>query len=633
MVWRNLKPNHSGAIPRRIVFLDTETIKEPKHDSPNFYNHYLRCGVAISVRLEGGKVTRRNVCKFSSNYVFWQWFRECLAPRETTWLVAHRAAFDWQIIGGWEEFGKGKIVLDAPRSKRPVMDGNADNIKLQRGICVLDDPPFIVGLRTANDERFVVVDTLNYFRQPLKKIGHDIGLEKLQMPDSNAPYADWLEYCQRDCEIVERAFVSLANFTKENNHGMFRYTAPAQAMACYRHKHMNHKVVLHDELDVKRVERSAYYGGALRVFYRGKAMNRVWQVDVNSLYPYVMQQGKFPSKLRQSDLSGQDSVLPPSHDLSEHIAEVTIDTKSGEYPLRGKHGTMYCNGRFRTTLCGPELVRAYRSNDIICFHKWASYRCEPLFVDYVNDLYSLRQRYKAAGNETYAGLCKLMLNSLYGKFGQRSFKWVHRPDLIAPKEWFRWLEKNTVTGNVELFRSIGEQVFHSPEPAESPESFPAIPAFVCAMGREYMRSLIGIAGKEFVYYQATDSLVVSEQGYWNLLQSGLMNNDELGKLRLIRTGDEAEFRGANNYTIGSEDVRAGIRASAVRTTENNWQQECFERAENMVAREPSAIVESWSTIFSERSYSEAKQVYGCGWLEPLFISGPASKSQGSTDSN
>lgn len=633
MVWRKMKRNHSTAIPRRMIFLDTETHREKRHNSQLEFAHYLRCGHAIYLRLESGRKDRREEIQFDDTRVFWNWLEPFLSNRATLWLIGHKIAFDAAVVGFWNMMDSGDFTIDSPRAKRPVWNDGHIELQPQRGICVLDDPPVIVGLRHKWGGRMILVDSLNWFRQPLSQLGKDVQLPKLEMPADSAPPGEWETYCKRDCEIVEKAFLGLIDFTRENEHGMFRYTAPAQSMALYRHKYLTHDIVFHDEINVKKLERASYYGGEIRQFFVGQTVESVYQLDVNSLYPFVMHGNLFPCKLESWKLDNY-VVRQSTIDTPENmVCEVELNTESDSFPFRGEGQTCYPIGEYQTTLCGPELSHAVTTQTVRKVRNFASYSLRELFTDFVTELFSLRKRYKAEGNKSYESLCKLLCNSLYGKFGQKSFKWVHRPDRIAPRKWYRWIERNLVDGTVELFRSIGNDVFYSPTQTEIETSFPAISAWVCSYGRCYMRRLRDIAGPKNVFYQCTDSLAVNKAGYESLLFAGYLSDDRLGGLRLIREGNAAEFRGPNNYTIGTEDVIAGVRRGSVKLNGKQFLNEQFERAEHIVSRDPNATIYSKQSIFECREYEKLLKVHGHGWLEPLRVNGPLSSWQAFDGSN
>ncbi|MHA1482403.1 MAG: hypothetical protein ACTSQA_03060, partial [Candidatus Heimdallarchaeaceae archaeon] len=63
-----------------------------------------------------------------------------------------------------------------------------------------------------------------------------------------------------------------------------------------------------------------------------------------------------------------------------------------------------------------------------------------------------------------------------------------------------------------------------------------------------------------VFYSDTDSLIVNEEGYQNLVEE--IDAKELGKLKLEETSSVLEVRGAKDYTFGKKTKLKGIRADA-----------------------------------------------------------------------
>lgn len=619
MVWRNIQRNHSASIPRRIVFLDTETIKEPIDGHKLRFNNYLRLGVAISCRLEKQKQTRRHVFHFDESDRFWEWMEYVTGPQYTTWLVCHKSSFDMGVVGLWRELDEGRIILDSPREKRPILNENECDARSRRALCVFEDPPFILGLQMKNGGRIVVVDTLNWFRCPLAELGDSMGLAKLEMPSAVAAATDWKAYCLRDVEIVERSFLTLVDFVQSNDFGMFRYTAPSQAMAIYRHKYMTHNVNMNDDWNAKPLERKAYYGGDTRCFWIGKIHERIYQLDVNGLYPFIMQQCSFPCRLLSKNESGQQILVKPWPEVNRCIATVEIKSDVREYPYKDEIGTCYCTGNFITSLCGPELEFAYQAGDIVRFIDWAYYKTVPLFAGYVAAIHELRCQYRETHNRPFEMLCKLLLNSLYGKFGQRSYRWEHRPDMIAVDRWSRWLEVNAKTRHADTCLSIGNEVFKSSEPEEHANSFPGIAAFVTSNARQYMRYIRSVIGMEHCYYQATDSLIIDSEGLLTAACEGLVHENELGKMKIVAEGKDGEIRGINWYRIGKKEIHSGLRSTAKPLGESHWYQELFENAESQIARKPTNTIQSWETIFTARQNYRRGYVTGSQRVRPLHV--------------
>lgn len=440
---------------------------------------------------------------------------------------------------------------------------------------MIADPPVIIGFEEPGGRRFVLVDTRNYFRCSLAELGDSVGLGKLSMPLPDAPLSEWFRYCQRDVEIIERAMLDLMQWWKDEKLGMFRWTAPSLSMGAFRHRFMNHVIEFPQDETLRQLERDAYYGGQLECYRLGKIPGPVYQLDVNSLYPAVMHDSNFPVRLECLELRDQWEAVPLPFEPERSIAEVWLYSPDATYPVRTTEGTYYANGEGWTTLAGPELAFAHQCGHICAYRAWAQYHVGKLFTAFVRYFWQLKLEYGKSGDGTRYEFVKLILNSLYGKFGQYGSQWKLNPNQMpfeqfgAFKQWCPFTQRNTE------HLAIGNAVMDYTDKHEIAKSWPAIPAFVTSGARQCLRGLRDVAGTENVFYVNTDSLLTNQAGYDRLESQGFLAADELGALRVVATGDDAEIGAANYYRIGSKRVTGGVKASAIRLSDDTYQMDEF----------------------------------------------------------
>lgn len=593
---KRLKFNHSSAVPRYIIALDCETLPEPLDTDGRRFSHRLRLAVAITGRYRDGKIYNKQVHYLDSKAAIWRLIKSYTGLKYTTYVVCHNALFDMVVSGMPEEFENASLTVDAPRSVRQRPSSGMEQPS-GSGIVCIESPPFIIGARVGSSQgRLVILDTLNWFQCPLSDLGRSLGSNKLQMPQFGDTNQNWYRYCHRDTEITFESFVGLIGWIRDNDMGMFRYTGPAQAMAAYRHRFKTHDILLHDNLPIKVVERSAYFGGRFECWKLGPINEIVHQLDVNALFPSVMAGMLYPVALDVYDHPAHfsaESISELGHDC---IAEVEIQTRTANYPHRCDKGVSYPVGTFRTTLCGLELAAAISSGEIKAARAWGRYKLEPIFSKWVAELWRMRQEFKASGNLLYEQFVKMLMNSLYGKFGQRSPEWENIPDRSEALPWQTWHTYDAKSGEMIQYRSFGWQVQrrrdreerHHAEmevteweshakkfgEGEIDTSFVAIAAFVTANARGRMNELRAIAGAENVYYQGVDSLIVTNDGRQRLGSANQVSESELGKLRLQLTANYGEINGCNDYRIGDKVVLSGLS----RTPQANPQVETLQRS-------------------------------------------------------
>lgn len=615
---RRLKLNHSNATPRFIISFDCETMPEQGVDDRHS-KHRFRLATATDVELRKGRPQKRNRHEFTDKKRLWNYIAKRTSCEYTTWLVGHNVLFDLVVSGFPQQLMESAFYVDWPRFVRTRENNNEDDAH-SVGLCCIESPPTIIALRCCQTGgRLVVVDSLNWFPVPLSDLGHATGLPKLPMPDFTAGDDQWFAYCQRDSDIVLETFVNLIDWVKENECGMFRYTASSQAMAAYRHRFMQRQILIHDNADAKHLERAAYFGGRTEVFRKGEFKTMIHQLDVNSLFPSIMKTATFPCRLDRFDTDRQLSNDLPSICWADSVAEVELFTMSPIFPCRRDGVAIYPIGRFTTTLCGHELHYAAEHNYIKRVGKWCQYQCADLFSLWVTELWGLRQRYKSDGNHLYEQFAKRLLNSLYGKFGQRAPGWLNVPGDISALPWSRWITNGDLPNEVVNMRSIGWTVQRQTNREEIDGSFVAISAFVTAAARMYMNAIRWSAGERDCYYQGVDSVMITDAGLERITAAGFIGENELGKLRLQCSTNDGEIIGCADYRLGEKIVIAGRAMKVARDADGELLQRKFSATADLFSSVPidhvSEVLEPWTRA----GMYKKGDIDADGWVHPYIL--------------
>lgn len=634
-----IKPNHSTQVPSRVIFFDTETVERVSPLNRRRCAEFFRLGVAIGGRYHRGELVERWELPFTNIATFWHRVWSEVAPNHTTWLMAHNLIFDLVQVRLCDLFETGELVEDRPRSVKPK-EGNGKARRIGSRLAVVSDPPNIIGCRHVGTAgRLVMVDTFNYFQTSVAAMGEQCGLEKLPMPHFMDDDKQWFEYCHRDVEILERTMCQLFSWCKRKRMGVFRYTAAGLSMSAYRHGRMKKvvedpdspvedghhiadmevpiKILPHDNMDVKRFERESYFGGRTECFRHGAINERVHHLDVASLFPSVMNGQLYPVKLKRWDLEREILPLAPAINFRHSIAEVLIDSDESELPFKYGKQTLYPRGQFVTVLCGPELEAASKQGLIQGVGRWANFEMDDVFSFFVRDLWAMRFHYQTSNNKLYDQFVKMLLNGLYGKFGQRSQAWVPTDEHLIAEPWTTQPVINTLTGNVTKYRGFGWSTEKQVERGEKKGTFPAISAFVTSYARMRMNTLRAIAGPLNVFYQGVDSLIVNTYGIANLDHAGEICNGQLGKLRLIRSADGCQLNGCGDYALGDFVAKAGRKSNAVFNDDGTWTETVFGRASSLFQTGGRNFIEKYCVTKRPREGYTKGVVGADGWVEPF----------------
>lgn len=553
--------------PSLFCFVDTETTGHPavayrdnRHVFIDGEFHTLRLGVATSIRLEDGVPTRRDWCNFTDADSFWNWLYTRFDKSRPLWLFSHNLGFDLTILRLWERIASDEYLFRDSEWQITIDKSGRKRTKGFQGLLIHEDPPTVVILKHRDGFKLHCVDTVNWFLTSLRKMGETVGFHKLQMPAYDAPDSEWFTYCKGDVEVLERIVLGVVNWVQSQELGGFKFTAASQAMSAFRHRFHDGSITLHDNPQVKQLERDSYYGGRLECFYIGHVGERCIEYDVKSMYPFVMANNPYPIRLQTWGDGKSRHRLRVEECDTRTIAEVTLNVPTDGYPYRCGLGTIYPVGRYTTILAGPELVRAVGCGTVESVGRWAKYSMADVFSSYIEYFWQERKQALLSGDKLASDLCKLMMNSLYGKFGQMTPEWVD----IAGYEWLQpyeqWVEYHAETESMRECRKIGQLVQAKQTRGEHPGAFPAIAAYVTAYAREYMRELWRIAGLGNCYYLVTDALYVNAEGEKRLIESGYVEANTLGKLERGAEAEYADFEALHHYQLG-EKRKYGSRKS------------------------------------------------------------------------
>jgi len=542
-----LKRETTLTIPRHFIFFDTET--QEKYISNTTIQQCLKMGwVCYYQRPYGRHREQFEWFYFESPVAFWQFVYQHTYPKQRLWIIARNIVFDFTVVQGW-----GFLRKEGYRLNFFHNNGSSVIVTVKKGTSTI-----------------IFLDSMNWFTESLAETGKRIGIPKLQIDFNVCTKEELSKYCRNDVLIELENFRSFISFLQTNTISRLCYTKASTAMAAYLLRHYHVPIYIHNNYEAIKLERESYKGGRCECFYIGDLNNENYYiVDVNSLYPFVMRTNSYPVRYRQILHNITRDNLQSLLTTFSIVAKVQVETDEPVYALK-QDRTIFPIGKFDITLTTPELKYALEHNHIKQVYDCVIYEQAKIFTSYVDTLYRLRREFASANVKEYEVLCKYLLNSLYGKFGQKAENWVKIGD--APDEPDREeLIFYTNPRRVMRLRYLLGEVFELKSYTESFDSFPAIAAHVTAYGRMYLWYLMQLVGQGNYYYCDTDSLIIDEVGLCNLVS--LMSDTELGKLKVVETTNRLLIRGLKDYETEAKKVIKGIRKNAVQLSKSSYAQQ------------------------------------------------------------
>lgn len=354
-----------------------------------------------------------------------------------------------------------------------------------------------------------------------------------QRPGSDTDFKDPSAHpCYRAAGIIWK-FARLYQTTLNALGGQMKMTAASTAMDLFRRAFLTDEIPPTDP-DRNLIARACYYGGRVEN-YRVGTDRDINVYDVNSLYPAVMRD-------LEVGLPSSYHRLYKPHILSTYLDYPgqwfgTIQLPAafiGPLPLKANHRLYYPYGTMRGSWTFSEVRNALENGARVLDTEWVIYASQGIkpFGPYVDALYA-RKMASTATLDPAREVYKLLLNSLYGKFGQHSdtgLQSLEVPTGDFELEDYADCQPVSIAGYLCFLRE-------RPTHIQSPHVQVMWAAEIAAQARVKLYDYLQPLDME-VNYCDTDSIHTSER---------LSTNDSLGSLKLERTFARVSYYAPKEY--------------------------------------------------------------------------------------
>ena len=268
---------------------------------------------------------------------------------------------------------------------------------------------------TMDEANITFYDTMRHSNPPLSvaAMGKLVGKEKKKDYFGDRVTPALIAACQTDSEIVfDYVTLQLNEYQKLGL--SLKATLPAMAMQ-YWHDHFNRVEYPRMKTDIRERFRQGYYGGRVEVFRFGKIKETVNHYDVNSLYPHVMKSFQYPDIARRE----RQTRKPDFSKFGMAMIDIDVpETNIPCLPYRSEKEILFPFGKMTGAYCYPEIRQAIADGAKVGKIHWSIEYDQGIdpFSKYIDTCYRNRMNAK---NGVENRFWKMMMNSLYGKFGSR----------------------------------------------------------------------------------------------------------------------------------------------------------------------------------------------------------------------
>jgi len=437
---------------------------------------------------------------------------------------------------------------------------------------------------------FVNKDNLNY-------IGETPSFhyfKKMPLSTYNSIYSSNWDLKHESLKYLESDVLGLLEVMTKFNDKIFNLyslnitnfvTAPKLAAAIFTSNFYKNS----DDLKIKMIRgnvekdiRTAYYGGNVDAYIN--KIDKAFYYDMNSQYPFAM----------LNDLPVGNPTVSIDKNLDNYFGFVYGEITAPSYErlrvpyiqLRDeKTDIISCpRGKFSRFIFSEEMKEAIKDGYSIKIKFGYKFeRGKNLFKQYVDNFYEIKKNTK---DPVERALSKLMLNSLYGKFGMKDI--VSNMKILSKKE----ANKITKNYNYSIFADLGKDKVLVKYSSKLPEPLTAlikdnndkmneipistisrsrgvpsavhISAAISAYARMSINKFKNIPGNPCIYSD-TDSVVLPKQLPINII------GKELGQMKLEHQIDKGIFIRKKLYAIIDHLGNSIIKSSGVKSDTLNFE--------------------------------------------------------------
>ncbi|XP_022975380.1 uncharacterized protein LOC111474649 [Cucurbita maxima] len=402
-------------------------------------------------------------------------------------------------------------------------------------------------------------DSLNLLPGKLSSLGNnlcpDLGpkgsisipYDKLKVEDLIPHKSELLDYMKQDIRLLggvmqkaQEIYWEVYQVDIES-----KITLPSLALSIFRSKYYdvsNFPIHIPNKNEDTFIRR-AYYGGHADT-YKPYGED-LYYYDVNSLYPFVMKEFPMPggepvwhSNLQNKDLDSMFGFIE-----AYVICPKTI--KKPFLPYRDKNDTLlFPSGEFVGVYYTEELKYARDLGyTVLPISGYLFKKMESPFSSFVSSLFESRLEARKSGNEAMSYVYKILMNSLYGRFGINPKSTTTEicdedryMNLLRNSEFIfgDMLSDNTYIVAYHSNTDKGDDYWNPPK-----NSAVQLAAAITASARIHMYPYIS---REDCYYTDTDSVVLG-----NPLPNEEISSSVLGKFKLEDRITKGYFLAPKSY--------------------------------------------------------------------------------------
>jgi hypothetical protein len=584
-----VRHNSTERIPHRWIVADSEA---RRRDIRGGEEQRLRCAVAVRWSDNPRAWADDEWADFTDAAEFWRWVTgHCRAgARTVTWF--HNASYDLRTLDAF-------TVL-------PALGWELDWCNLDRDVSVASWRGVAGTL--------VIADTWTWLAKPLASVAGMVGIGKPRLPGPGASDAVWLARCRSDVEITAEAVRQLLAFVKAEGLGNWQPSGAGMGYATWRHKHLEHKVLVHNDAPALAAERQAMHTGRAEAWWHGQAPGGPFtEWDCHMAYPRIGAECDVPVKLFCHDGAVSAKVHEWARNKWVTLCRVQVRTQAPVVPHQDGQRTIWPVGEFETILWQPELDLIRETGGTYRVLEQWRYNAAPALASWARWSMAMCASPDARLTPVQRTWVKHQSRALIGRLGMRNRCW---------NEWganpFGWVGLSDYldagTGETARMMHVGHKTFTEGERREASSSLPQITGYIMSECRARLWRAAAAAGLGHVMHLDTDSVITDAAGSRAIetaIEAGLP-----GGWRRKATWRQLEVTGPRHWRSTGRRVIPGVPAGAAEIEPGVFAGEVWQSLAGALGDRQPARVKVMSRQWRPRRFDGRRPWTGEGPAQP-----------------
>jgi hypothetical protein len=587
--WHYIKPNETTKVPRRLIFLDTES-----HQQRSALGHVQTWALAVAC-YRSQRPDRKPVEQwetYDDPEILWKAVDAWVGSSGRTVLWTHNLGYDARIAEVFEILPALGFELVAHN-----LVGKGTWLMWRRGRASL-----------------TMVDSASVFPCELVRLGVYAGLPKLPLPPSSAAGVGLYSRCWRDVEILRHSVLEYLHWLETEDLGNWQLTGAGQSWATFRHRFMDRRLLVHDDQAAIEAERRAMWTGRCEAYWHGEiAYQVVHEWDLTLAYARIAQTINVPVRLVGPMPDDYDWRKVLGSERTALLAECEITTEVPVVPASVDGRIIWPVGTFTTTLWDVEIAEAIDAGATVTVHKGWLYYKAPALKKWADWLIEQLDNLKDMTDHWLYIVLKHWARALIGRFAMTYTKWEEYAYAPTPAVRAHPVYDGD-TGETFRVVQIGRTMWRDVGIREWSESMPMVTGYIQAACRVRLWRIIAGSPTGSVLYADTDSVLVADM-HSSALSTLAAAHPEWG-LRLKRSWQGFAVWGPRQIRTGPSVRISGVARHAVRSGPMTFEGQVWETLDGAIKRGHSSTVEVRDRTWLIKGVDYRRHGTGFGWTHP-----------------